>query len=161
MRGNDIIACVALAAPIVAAFALVTAVAVGERVGVAPLAGLVPTNSAEAAGMASAVHVARFLQSGADPNHVHPIRGEIISSSVLRATTLEAAMWSRQVELIRLLDRQGAISRADRHGLACLAADLEIDDIVEYLSPEGVADCAPGQALERVLARTSGARPVP
>ena len=29
--------------------------------------------------------------------------------------------------------------------LACLAADLEIDDVVEYLAPDGVASCEPGR----------------
>ena len=33
----------------------------------------------------------------------------------------------------------------------------EIEDVVEYLAPGGVGECEPGQALERVVARTSGA----
>ncbi|HEY6362010.1 MAG TPA: hypothetical protein VIX63_12935, partial [Vicinamibacterales bacterium] len=125
-------------------------------VGVSPFSGLGPVNSAEAAGMASAVHVIRFLRMGEDPNRVYPLRPEIISSSVLRATTLEAAVWSRQPALIQLLDREGAIVGADRRrALACLAADLGVEDVADYLAPEDTAFCEPGKAFEAVLARTS------
>src|SRR5512138_1841448 len=62
-------------------------------------------NVAEAAGMGAASEVLRLLGTGEDPNRVLPIRREIISSSVTRATALEAAIWSRRRELVELLDR--------------------------------------------------------
>lgn len=145
---------IALLAPLGAATAGIVLVAAGERLGAAPLAGLVPQNSAEAAGLASAGDVLRFLRKGDDPRQVHAVRPEVISSAVRRVTTLEAAMWSRQLELVQLLDRQSAFDRGERAALACLAADLRIDDVVEYLAPDGTGQCEPGQALERVLARS-------
>lgn len=155
MRRFDVACSMALAAPLVLSLILLTSVVFGERVGATPFASMTPANAAEAAGMASAVHVIRFIRMGEDPNRVYPVRPEIISSAVLRATTLEAAMWSRQVELVQLLDREGAIvGAAERHALACLAADLQADDIVDYLAPEGVSDCQPGKALDRVAARS-------
>ena len=158
MRRFDAACTIALAAPLAMAAAMLVVIAIGERVGATPFGGLVPANSAEAAGMGSAAHVLRFLRMGEDPNREYPVRSEIISSAVLRTTTLEAAMWSRQVELVELLDREGAIvGQEQRRALACLAADLRADDIVEYLAPEGVAFCEQGKAFERVLARTSGA----
>jgi hypothetical protein len=157
MRRIDVACLAALTVPLAAAAVMLLVVAAGERLGATPFSGMVPANSAEAAGMGSAVHVIRLLRMGEDPNRVYSVRPEIISSAVLKATTLEAAMWSRQIELVQLLDREGAIVGDDRRReLACLAADLRVEDVVEYLSPEGVAHCDPGKAFERVLARTSG-----
>ena len=148
----------ALLAPIAVATVGVLTVATGERAGALPFAGLVPRNSAEAAGLGRAAELMRFLEAGQDPHEVHAVRPEILSSAILRATTVEAAMWSRQVELIKLLEREGVIDGSEeRAALACLASDLGIDDIVEHLAPEGLNGCEPGQALARVTARTSRA----
>lgn len=146
---------VALAVPLCAATAGIVLVTAGERVGAALFAGLAPRNSAEAAGLGRAGEVLRFLRAGEDPRQVYVVRPEIISSAVRRATTLEAAMWSRQLELVQLLDRQEAFDEGERAALACLAADLKIDDVVEYLAPDGTGHCEPGKALERVIARSS------
>jgi len=145
---------VALLAPLCAALAWVVLVTSGERLGAAPFAGLAPRNSAEAAGLARAADVLRFLRMGEDPGEVYAVRPEIISSAVLRVTTLEATMWSRQVELVRLIDGQRAIDRDERATLACLAIDLGVDDVAGYLAPDGTRHCEPGLALERVMARS-------
>ena len=145
---------VVLLVPLSIATAGLVLVATGERAGAAPFAGVVPQNSAEAAGLASAGEVLRFLRMGEDPRRVYPVRPEIISSAVLRVTTLEAAMWSRQVELVELLDRQSAFDTGERAALACLAVDLDLDDVAAYLAPDGTGQCEPGQAIERVLARS-------
>ena len=146
---------VALLVPLCIAAAGTVLVTVGELLGAAPFAGLAPRNSAEAAGLASAGDVLRFLRMGEDPRRVYAVRPEVLSSAVRRATTLEAAMWSRQLELVQLLDRQAAFDLGERAALACLAVDLKIDDIVVYLAPEGTGHCEPGKALERVIARSS------
>lgn len=148
----------ALLAPLCVAAAGIVWVAVGERTGASPFAGLEARNGAEAAALGRAGDLLRFLQRGEDPHDVYAVRPEVMSSAILRATTLEAAMWSRQLEMIQLLDREGTIDTdRERRALACLAADLKIEDVVDYLAPEGIDDCEPGQALERVVARTSGA----
>jgi hypothetical protein len=148
----------ALLAPVGVAAIGVLTVAAGERAGAAPFAGVIPRNSAEAAGLGRASELLRFLRQGQDPRAVYPVRPEILSSAILRATTVEAAMWSRQLEMIDLLEREGAIAGTDeRRALACLAADLKIDDVVEHLAPDGVSGCESGQALARVTARTSSA----
>jgi hypothetical protein len=146
---------IAMLAPLALASGVMVAVAMGERAGATPFAGLTPRNSAEAAGLGSASDVVRFLRLGEDPHRVYAIRPQVISSAVLQATTLEAAMWSRQLELVELLEREGAFREWDeRRALACLAADLKIDDIVEHLAPGGTAYCEAGKAVEHVLART-------
>ena len=148
------VSALALLIPICGATAVVLAVAVGERAGAAPFAGVTPRNSAEAAGLARAADVIRFLRSGEDPRRVYPVRPEVISSAVVRATTLEATIWSRQLELVRVVDGLAPFDRDERAALACLAADLDVDDVVEYLAPEGAEYCEPGKALERVMARS-------
>jgi hypothetical protein len=86
---------------------------------------------------------------------VYDLRPDVISSVVLRATPMEAAVWSGRLPLVQLLDGGGAIQDdAHRREIACLAVDMEMDDMVEYLSPDGPPDCVPREAYERVLART-------
>lgn len=146
----------ALIVPLCLVSAGVAAVGLGEAVGITPFAGLTPHNSAEAAALGRAADLLRFLRAGEDPRRVYRIHRDIISSAVLQATTLEAAMWSRQVALINLLDTEGAIEGDEvRRALACLAADLDVKDVVEYLAPFGATHCEPGRALEGVFARTT------
>jgi hypothetical protein len=113
-------------------------------------------NIAEAAAMGHASEVLRFLGDGQDPNKVWPVRRDIISSTITRVTALEAAIWSRRVQLIELLDRQGAIDDESRRHLTCLANDLEspVEEIVRYLAPQGPLNCPPGQAIAAVLERS-------
>jgi hypothetical protein len=95
------------------------------------------------------------MRAGEDPFRVYGLHPDAISSVVLFATPMEAAVWSRQLLMIQLLDREGAIQdAAHRREIACLAADQEIGDMVEYLSPGGPPECVPREAYERVLART-------
>ncbi|MGH9348731.1 MAG: hypothetical protein ACRD26_15845, partial [Vicinamibacterales bacterium] len=110
-------------------------------------------NSAEAAAAGDAAAMLLFLRRGDNPTRVHPVRPDLISSAIVRATTLEAAMWSRRISMIRALDREGAIIGDDeRRELACLARDLDLPDVAEYLAPAQA--CVRGQAVERVVARS-------
>jgi hypothetical protein len=146
----------ALAVPPCLALACVLSVAVAERSGRPLFAAAPPANLAEAAAMGRGDDVARRLQLGEDPFAVYDLRPEVISSAVRKATVGEAAMWSRQLLMIELLDRADAIVDTDRLELACLALDLEVDDeIVDLLSTRGPPDCVPQQARDRVLSRTN------
>ena len=118
-----------------------------------------PQNVAEAAATGNAAEVVRMIRAGEDPGTVYPLRDRIISPSVRKATALEAAMWARTLPMVRLLDDQGFIANpGDRHDLMCLARDLELPDIAEYLSVAGEAACVTGEAYARVVARTAAAR---
>ena len=148
--------------PLLAGTLSITVVAVSERVGWPAAAAVSWRNSAEAAAAGDPVFLQRALWRGENPLLAYDIRPELISTSVLRATTLEAAVWSRQVEMIQLLDRRGFIvDRATRRALTCLAADLKVDDIVEYLigsvddRQSAEEPCEPAAALRRVQARTT------
>jgi hypothetical protein len=141
------------AVPIVLVTAGMLWVAAGERRGRNDLGAPPFRNSAEAAAAGDAPTALRFLRMGDNPSRMHPIRGDIISSKIRNATTLEAALWSRHIEMIRVLDREGAIVDADqRRELACLALDLELPEVADYLAPERA--CVPGAALERIIARS-------
>jgi hypothetical protein len=114
---------------------------------------MAPANIAEAAGLANASEVLRLLRSGEDVSRVMPARPEVISSAIPRISALEAAVWSRQVELVHMLDDEGAIPGDERRRLACLAADLQIGDIVEYLSPKAAPPCVAGQVEQEIRGR--------
>ena len=75
----------ALLAPLGVATLGVLTVAAGEHAGATPFAGLVPRNSAEAAGLGRAAELLRFLKEGQDPRAVYPVRPEILSSAILWA----------------------------------------------------------------------------
>jgi hypothetical protein len=141
------------ALPMTAVVAVMVWVAVSERQGRNPLGTPPFRNSAEAAAAGDAATTLRFLRMGDNPTWMYPIRNGVISSQVSSATTLEAAIWSRHIEMIRLLDREGAIIDQDqRRQLACLALDLDLPDVASYLDPN--QRCVRGAALERIIARS-------
>jgi hypothetical protein len=143
------------AAPAVLATAAVLVFAVRELSGKTPLSYGRPINVAEAAGSGQPSEVLRLLRAGWDPAQVWPVRPEIISSAVTRATGLEAAVWGGRQPLVELLDRRGFIhDAATRHHLACLAKDIAREEIAAYLSPGGAPSCEPGAALAQVKARS-------
>jgi hypothetical protein len=115
-----------------------------------------PRNVAEAAAAGNAADLLRRLQADEDLSQVYEVRPQFISSSVQQATVFEAAMWSRQVQLFVMLDRAGAlvIDDATRYELVCLADDLAVPDVAEYLGRGDAAACEPQAALKRVQART-------
>jgi hypothetical protein len=145
----------ALVLPPILAIGCVAVISMAERSGTTLFIAEPPANLAEAAATGRADDVVRRLDEGEDRWRVYDLRPDVISSAVLRATPTEAAMWSRQLLMVQLLDRAGAIRDAEeRRGLACLAADLDLEDIVEYLMPSDAAGCVPQAARDAVLART-------
>jgi hypothetical protein len=143
-----------LAGPILAVGIWLAIIAGGERAGRRPFAGEPLRNSAEAAAAADPAAMLRFIRAGDDPTRIHAVRPGLISSQILKATTVEAAMWSRRVEMIRLLDRERAIvGDAQRRELACLAADLDMPDVVAYLAPD--VQCERGVAVREIVRRST------
>ena len=118
------------------------------------LVAIAPANVAEAAGLGLGGETLRRVRMGEDVTARLTVRPEIISSSVKTVTALEAAVFARQVELLRMLDRQGSIADPTvRRHLVCLAVDLEVHDIVEYLGGADAATCRPGAARAAVVQR--------
>jgi hypothetical protein len=144
----------ALAAAPFVSLLLLAGFAVSETLGHTPLAYPRPVSLAEAAGMGRGAEVLRFLQQGADPEAVAPVHPDIISSSITRVTALEAAVWSRRVELVRMLDRHHPFDHAQRAHLACLARDIETADVAEYLGGSNAGACEPGATVRAIEARS-------
>lgn len=104
--------------------------------------------------MGNAPAMLQFLRFEGGSIRLHPVRAEIIEPPVHWVTTLEAALWSRREEIVQLLDREGLIADAEqRRQLACLATDLKLPVVAEYLAP--TRWCVVGDALKRVIARST------
>ena len=147
----------AVALPVILATVAVLAFSVLDSRGEPPLSDGPARNIAEAAALGQASEVLRFLRAGHDPHRVWPVRKDIISSTITQVTALEAAVWSRRVELIELMDREGAIGDEEsRRHMGCLASDVpsSVEEIVEYLSKKGALDCQQGHALAVVVERS-------
>jgi hypothetical protein len=150
----------ALAGPPVLALVVVLAIVVTERAGGTLFPGVTPHNSAESAGIAHAASLMRYLDAGEDPTRVHEVDPVIISSSVLRATTLEAAVFSRQVGIVEMLALRGAFTdERQRLAIRCLAVDLVAADIAAFLTKDGDPACEPQAELQRVQQRTRDLTP--
>ena len=148
-----VVVAAALLVPFCGAVALVTAFSIGEMAGWHPFSYPPPSNVAEAAGMGLASEVLRLVAAGEDPRRAYPVRPDIISSAIPRATALEAAVWGRAEQLMRQLDAMGLVDTPTRQHLACLAADIQADDMRESLTAADTPPCIPGAAYERVRSR--------
>jgi hypothetical protein len=146
----------ALAGPVCLATAAAVLFAVTEMGGHTLSSEGPVRNLAEAAALGSASEVVALLGAGADPIAVVDVRSFAISSSVTRASALEAAVWSRSAPLFGLFTPAvaGLDAPARRH-LICLAQDLRADEILTALAPrEDESTCEPGQTLATVMARS-------
>jgi hypothetical protein len=145
---------VAAAGPVAFATLLVVAFIALDIAGRTPSA-IAAMSVAESAGLGLGGETLRRVEAGEDPRQIQNVRAEIISSSVRRVTALEAAVFARKVELVRMLDRRGHIADAAmRRQLACLAVDLAARDIVEYLSHADASACPRGAALAAIVQRS-------
>lgn len=144
-----------LSMPIVLALAAVPTIALADRAGLGSWSAARPRNIAEAAAMGRPAGVVRFLLSGEAPTRVYEIRPEIIAPTVRLVTAFEAAVWSGQLDILRLLDRESALPDAvARRSLACLSLDLDQPNLAASLAPASLTACEPGRSLALLTART-------
>lgn len=127
--------------PPVLAFALLLGITVAERTGGSLFKAVAPANIAEAAAAGRGDDVVRRLRAGERLDRLYAVRAEATHSPLTRATPAEAAVWSRQLLMVELVDREGGIPAADRPALACLAVRLDLRDIADYLAPGGAGPC--------------------
>jgi hypothetical protein len=90
--------------------------------------------------------VFRMLSAGSDPNTAGPVPLDGHAEPVV-LTPLEAAVESRQVEVVQLLTKMGArADESDRRRLACLATAVSAPEVAVYLRttmpPAAPPDCA-------------------
>lgn len=143
----------AAALPATAATLAILGFAALETGGKPPLS-VHPQNLSEAAALGSAAETVRRLSLGDSPYRIEAVRSELIASQVMHVTPLEAAVYSRRLELIQLLDSRGLLADDPlRRTLACLAADIGAADIAEHLARGRALDCEAGTTHLRIRAR--------
>jgi hypothetical protein len=85
---------------------------------------------AEAVATHDEAEIVRLIGFGEDPNGATSVRAGLLGARPARVTPLEAAVWSRDAEMLTLLLRNGAIvSDSELRALRCLN-DKEHDDKV-------------------------------
>ncbi len=119
-RSPDGIYAVAVAGPPLAlgvATVLVLALAIPGR---DPVWSVSEMTISESAALADRGAVVRMISAGLDPNSRYPVRSEVLASSTLVMTPIEAAALNRRVEMVQLLLEHGATLRdTERHRLMC------------------------------------------
>jgi hypothetical protein len=126
--------------------ALAALILLAAVVGYRPLWAIRNTTLAEAARAGDTATVFRMLTAGSDPNLSEPVALEGRSEPAV-LTPLEAAVESRQVEVVQLLMKMGALaSESDRQRLACLAIAVDAPEVGAYMRstmpPAATPDCA-------------------
>ena len=134
----------ALGAPSLVLIAVVGVfVAVAATTGYLPFAAPSDLTLPEAAGLRDLLEIEGQIRRGADPNVRAQVRRDIIRSTPLELTPLEAAVGIRRLDVVRLLERNGArIDAATLPVLFCFAEREKAADIVEYLQERAPGETA-------------------
>ena len=127
--------------------ALAVLILLAAVVGYRPLWATRNTTLAEAARGGDTATVFRMLGAGSDPNLAERVVALEGRPEPAVLTPLEAAVESRQVEVVQLLMKTGArASESDRQKLACLAIAVDAPEVGAYLRstmpPSATPDCA-------------------
>ena len=135
---------VALGGPPLAWIAIVTVfVALAVTTGYLPFAAPGGLTLPEAAGLRDPLAIEGQIRGGADPNARARVRPDIIRSTPLDVTPLEAAVGIRRLDVVQLLVRHGARVDAETFPvLSCFAARERATEIVEYLETRRPAEAA-------------------
>ena len=128
----------ALGAPslvLVAVLALFVLLAV--TTGYRPFAAPSDLTLPEAAGLRDLLEIEGQIRRGADPNARAAVRRDIIRSTPMDLTPLEAAVGIRRLDVVQLLVRHGArLDATNLPMLRCFAEREKATDIVEYLEAQ-------------------------
>ena len=107
---------------------------------------------AEAVATRDPAEVERLIGFGENPNSAMSVRPGLLGPTAVRVTPLEAAVWSRDAEMLALLLRRGAIpSESELRALRCLndkEHNSEVRTMLERLGTAPWPACntaSPGQ----------------
>ena len=119
------------------------AIATGYR----PFASPSDLTLSEAAALRDGLEITRLIRLGANPNARASVRRDIIRSTPLELTPLEAAVAIRRADVMALLVREGArIDVASYPVLQCLAEFQKAGEVIDYLEKAAPAaapvDCS-------------------
>lgn len=128
------IAAASILVPQLATLVVILILLVGWTVGYHPFWPIPEVTVSEAAATADHAEVVRLITNGADPNGPSPVRIGIINDTAHVMTPLEAAVFVRRLELVKLLVEHGAVlSPQVTTSLIELAKKYDAPDIVAYL----------------------------
>ena len=133
---RKIVPLVVVAAPPLAAFALVAVFLAGEALGFRPW-NAEPANVSDAAARGAAAAALRFIARGADPNVPWPIAEGVLGTLPRTANAIDAAILGRHAEMITLLREHGATT--DAHRATCLAETIDFPDALPALELPAIA----------------------
>jgi len=102
-------------------------------------------NLSEAAAVRDLGEIVRLIGASENPDAPRDIRPGFLAATAVRATPLEAAVASKDVESVRILLMNGATMTAGVwHHLRCNAEGDEMHEFLDRLRPAGSAlDCDP------------------
>lgn len=89
---------------------------------------------AEAVGLRDQGEAVRLIVSGADPNRRYAVRNVFRDDETLAMSPLEAAVVTREVYMVELVENYGGVIDA-RNGavLQCLARALDVEDVRQFI----------------------------
>jgi len=89
---------------------------------------------AEAVGLRDQGEAVRLIMSGADPNRRYAVRNVFREDETLAMSPLEAAVITREVYMMELVEDYGGVIDA-RNGavLQCLARALDVEDVRQFV----------------------------
>lgn len=89
---------------------------------------------AEAVGLRDQGEVVRLISSGADPNRRYAVRDVFREDETLAMSPLEAAVITREVYMMELVEDYGAVIDARNAAvLQCLARALGVEDVRQFV----------------------------
>jgi hypothetical protein len=89
---------------------------------------------AEAVGLRDQGEVVRLIASGADPNRRYAVRNVFRDDETLAMSPLEAAVITREVYMMELVEDYGGIIDARNAAvLQCLAHALDVEDVRQFI----------------------------
>ena len=97
-------------------------------------------NLSEAAAARDLGEIVRLIEASEDPDAARDVRPGFLAETAIRATPLEAAVASKDVESVRILLMNGATMTAGVwHHLRCNAEDDEMREFLDRRRPAGSA----------------------
>jgi len=126
-----------VAAPIVAATALMVVISVGGVLPSGPFAADPPRNLGEAIARSDAATTVWLLRNGADPNAIYEIRPGLLESEVgLHVRPLAAAAYTSDDVMVRVVQRHGArLTPEEAHAVACWMMGKNREGIGRMVAP--------------------------
>jgi hypothetical protein len=118
--------------------------AIAGATGVDPIWTTQPASLAEAAALRDAAAVARYVSHGVDPDEPGDVRAHVISDEALRVTPLEAAVGTRDRDMVQfLIDEGAAVDAAAWTRAWCAGAEAEVRGLLLTYRPDGASDQCP------------------